>query len=127
MSKKSSSTTTVDISGIEKAFSDKVLKSKQAAFASRVALDMRKHVPVDEGALRDSEPVNSDYANGLIIWNTPYARIVLNADHVLTTKNHSATPQWPEVTKAEKLQDWKAFAAKLLGTSSSSISVGGNQ
>lgn len=125
MSRKSS-TTTVDISSIEKEFSDKSLKSKQAAFASRVALDMRKHVPEDEGTLRDSEPLNSDYENGQIIWNTPYAKIVLNADHVLTVKNHSATPQWPEVTKAEKLQDWKAFAAALMN-GNGSMTIGESQ
>lgn len=121
---KSGSTTKVDISGIEKAFSESNLKKKQAAFASRVALDMRKHVPEDEGTLRDSEPMNSDYENGQIIWNTPYAKIVLNADHVLTTKNKNATPQWPEVTKQEKLQDWKAFAAALM-QGNDSVSVGG--
>ncbi len=121
----SKSTTTVDIKSIEKMFSDDALKAKQEAFASRVALDMRKHVPEDSGTLRDSEPLNSDYANGQIIWNTPYAKAVLNADHVKTVKNKEARPQWPEATKQEKLQDWREFAEKLVGNNR--VSVGGEQ
>lgn len=121
---KSGSSTIVDISGIEKKFSGNALKAKQAAFAKRVAFDMRKKVPTDEGTLRDSEPVNSDYENGQVIWNTPYAKAVLNADHVRTTKNPNAAPQWPEATKAEKMQDWRDFAAALVGNDR--ISIGGS-
>lgn len=121
----SKSKTTIDIKGIEEKFSDSSLKAKQEAFASRVALDMRKHVPEDEGTLKNSEPLNSDYANGQIIWNTPYAKIVLNSDHVKTVKNKNARPQWPEVTKQEKMQDWREFAAKLIGNDR--VSIGGSE
>lgn len=121
----SKSKTTIDIKGIEDKFSDSSLKAKQEAFASRVALDMRKHVPEDEGTLKNSEPLNSDYANGQIIWNTPYAKIVLNSDHVKTVKNKNASPQWPEVTKQEKMQDWREFAVKLVGNDR--VSIGGSE
>ena len=123
MGKKSK--TTIDLKGLEKRFSDSSLKAKQEAFASRVAFDMRKHVPEDSGALRDSEPLNSDYANGQIVWNTPYAKRVLNADHVRTVKNKNARPQWPEVTKQEKMQDWRDFAEKLIGDDH--VTVGGEK
>ncbi len=113
----------IDIAALEKRFSSSALKANQAAFAQRVAFDMRKHVPVDEGTLRDSEPISSDYENGQIIWNTPYAQHVLNADSVRTIKNPRATPQWPEVTKAEKLSEWRKLAANLVG--SDGVSVGG--
>lgn len=105
---------TIDLAGIEKRFSESELKAKQAAFAQRVAFDMRDHVPVDEGTLRDSADVASDYENGQIIWDTPYAKRVLNADNVRTVKNPNATPNWPEVTKAEKLESWRAMAAEML-------------
>lgn len=114
---------TVDISKIEKRFSPSGLKAKQAAFAQRVAFDMREHVPVDEGTLRDSEPLTSDYPNGKIIWNTPYAKDVLNADSVRTKKNPKAAPHWPEVTKTEKLESWKKFAAAIIGNDD--ITIGG--
>lgn len=105
----------VDLSGLEKRFSDGTLRAQQITFAQRVAFDMRKHVPVDEGTLRDSEPLNSNYAKGEIIYNTPYAKEVLNADSVRTVKNPDACPHWPEVTKQERLEAWKEFATALLG------------
>lgn len=104
----------IDLSGIEKKFSPEELKAKQAAFAQRVGFDMNKHCPVDEGTLRDSI-MASEYENGLIIWETPYAKTVLNADTVRTVKNPEARPQWPEYTKSERLGEWRKFAANLLG------------
>ena len=104
----------VDLGPLEKKFSSAANKAKQAAFAQRVAFDCRQHVPVDEGTLRDSEPMASDYPAGKIEWNTPYARRVYNADSVRTTKNPQAAPHWAEVTKQEKLGDWKKFATALM-------------
>lgn len=105
----------IDLSGIEKKFSPEELKKKQAAFAQRVGFDMNKHCPVDEGTLRDSMPVSSDYENGQLVWDTPYARRVMNADTVRTVKNPEARPQWPEYTKSDRLGEWRKFAANLLG------------
>ncbi len=116
---------TVDLSKIEKRYSKDSLKAKQAAFAQRVAFDMREHVPVDEGTLRDSEPLSSDYASGKIIWNTPYAKDRYNADSVRTVKNAKASPHWAEVTKAEKLDSWKKMAAGLLGDDR--VTIGGSE
>ena len=115
MSAKPNFELSADLSGIERRFSAQALQAKQAAFARRVAFDMRDKVPVDTGALRDSEPVSSDYENGLIVWNTPYAQDVYNADRVRTVRNPNAVPHWAEASKAEKLGDWEAFAAALLG------------
>ncbi len=111
----------IDLSGIEKRFSEASMKPKQAAFAQRVAFDCRRHVPVDEGTLRDSEPLSSDYRGGKVIWNTPYAKKVYNADSVRTTKNPQATPHWAEVAKQEKLDSWKKFAAALCGNDSVTV------
>lgn len=105
---------TVDLGALEQKFGESANKAKQAAFAQRVAFDCQQHVPVDEGTLRDSEPMASDYPNGQIVWNTPYARKVYNADSVRTTKNPQAAPHWAEVTKQEKLDDWRKFAAGLM-------------
>jgi len=105
----------IDLSGIEKKFSPEELKKKQAAFAHRVGFDMNKHCPVDEGTLRDSMPVSSDFENGQLVWDTPYAKRVMNADTVRTVKNPEARPQWPEYTKSERLGEWRKFAASLLG------------
>ena len=114
----------VDLGPLEPKFSSAANKAKQAAFAQRVAFDCRQHVPVDEGTWRDSEPMASDYPAGKIVWNTAYARRVYNADHVRTTKNPQAAPHWAEVTKQEKLPNWKKFAAGLL-TGGGEVTIGG--
>lgn len=114
MASKSGCNVTIDLSGIEAKFSEDALKAKQAVFAQRVGTDMNKHCPVDEGTLRDSMPVSSNFEAGEIVWNTPYAQKVLNADSVRRIKNPEATPNWPEVTKSERLDDWKEFAAQLI-------------
>lgn len=106
----------IDLSGIEKRFSPQALKAKQAVFAHRVGFDMNKHCPVDEGTLRDSMPVSSDFENGQLVWDTPYAKRVMNADTVRTVKNPDARPQWPEYTKSERLGEWRKLAANLLGS-----------
>lgn len=105
----------IDLSGIEKKFSPEELKKKQAAFAHRVGFDMNKHCPYDEGTLHDSMPESSDFENGQVVWDTPYAKRVMNADTVRTVKNPEARPQWPEFTKSERLGEWRKFAANLLG------------
>ena len=105
----------IDLSGIEKKFSPEELKKKQAAFAHRVGFDMNKHCPYDEGTLHDSMPESSDFENGQVVWDTPYAKRVMNADTVMTVKNSEARPQWPEYTKSERLGEWRKFAANLLG------------
>lgn len=107
----------IDLSGIEKKFSPEELKKKQAAFAHRVGFDMNKHCPYDEGTLHDSMPESSDFENGQIVWNTPYAKKVLNAESVRNDgpRNADAKPQWPEYTKSERLGEWRRFAANLLG------------
>ena len=60
-------------------------RKRQEEYAMRVAFVMRKYVPRDENTLRDSEPLNSRYAEGLLIWNTPYAATQYNVPMRHTT------------------------------------------
>lgn len=46
----------------------------QAAFAQEVARQMDKYVPFDTGTLKNSVHLASDYQQGVLIYNTPYAR-----------------------------------------------------
>lgn len=104
----------IDLSGIEAKLSDSALSQANELFAESVAFRMRKRVPVDEGQLRDSEPLASDYKRGLIIWDTPYAQRVYNADSVGTIKNPDASPQWAEATKSAEIGDIRKDAAAIL-------------
>lgn len=105
----------VDLSGIEARLCGEAAARAQEAFARRVAFECRDYVPLDEGTLRDSEPLNSDYAEGDIVWSTPYAQRVHDLPSVRTVKNPRATPKWPEKAREDRLGAWRDFAARLLG------------
>ncbi len=111
-----SSKTTVDLGKVMKRFSQKALSGKQEAFAKRVAFEMRDYVPQDEGTLRDSEPLASDYAAGTIEWSTPYAKRVheLPQSSIRKAKNPNARSHWTEEAKKERLDAWEEFARKLM-------------
>ena len=66
-------TVILNIKGIEKLADPAEAKKRQEEYAMRVAFVMRKYVTRDENTLRASEPLNSKYAEGLLIWSTPYA------------------------------------------------------
>lgn len=104
----------IDLSGLEEKFSKKELDESQELFSEEVAFRMRKRIPVDERTLRDSEPLASDYKAGKIVYDTPYAKKVYNADSVRTVKNPNAVPQWAEVTKQEEIKDIEQDALAIL-------------
>lgn len=117
-----SSTTRVDVSKIERAFSQSELRAKQSAFARRVAFETRDYVPEDSGALKGSEPLASDYETGLLEWAVPYAKRVneMPASSIRKVSgtgksNPKATSQWFDAAKAERLDAWEAFARNLMG------------
>lgn len=116
MSKAAACDIKIDLSGIERRFSPEQLKAKQEAFAKRVAFEMRDYVPVDEGTLRDSEPLASDYESGSIEWQAPYAQRVhdLPQSSIRKTKNPNARSHWPEEAKQERMSPWEQFARSLM-------------
>ena len=116
MSRAASCNIRIDLSGIERRFSADQLKAKQEAFAERVASEMRDYVPEDQGTLKGSEPLASDYAGGSIEWATPYAQRVhdLPQSSIRKTKNPNARSHWPEEAKSERLSAWEQFAKSLM-------------
>lgn len=66
-------TVKVNLSGLEKMVSTSQQTERLELVSMRAALGMRQYVPVDENTLRSSEPLNSQYKQGKLIWNTPYA------------------------------------------------------
>ncbi len=111
-----SSKTIVDISKIERAFSQSANRKRQAEFAKRVAFEIRDYVPYDEGTLRDSEPMASNYETGIIEWQTPYAKRVhsLPESSIKKTKNPHAHAKWHEAAKQDRLEAWNDYARKLM-------------
>ncbi|WP_158096155.1 minor capsid protein [Olsenella sp. An188] len=116
MSRAASCSIRIDLSGLQRRFSPERLREKQEAFAERVAFEMRDYVPEDQGTLKGSETLASDYASGSIEWATPYAQHVhdLPQSSIRKTKNPNARSHWPEEAKRERMSAWNAFAHKLL-------------
>lgn len=106
----------VDLSGIERRLGEARMRERQEAFAQRVAFEMRDYVPEDEGTLRDSEPLASDYAAGQIEWDTPYAQHVhdLPQSSIRRAKNPNARSHWPAEAKRERMGAWEQFARALM-------------
>ena len=82
---------------------------------SMIRDDCNKYVRIDKGTLRKSSYSSSKPNEGLIIWNTPYARRVYYTGLPRTTVNPSASLQWCEKAKAEHLKKWQRMAAQLTG------------
>ncbi len=97
---------TVDLSGLERMASEPEQRRRQEEFARRAALTMRQYVPVEEGALRASEPISSDYAAGLLVWGTPYA-----AKHYHVPMRHTASGTCDHWDEAMMRNDGPALLA----------------
>lgn len=102
----------LDLSALERRFSEERNQERQEEFAMRAEEGMREYVPVEEGALRDSAKLNSDFRAGEIIWNTPYA-----AKHYYVPMNHTqagTTDHWDHAFWSEHAEDMEAYALELM-------------
>lgn len=110
--------TTIHIEGLLA----RVAKADQAKlrFASKVLQDSNKFVPVRTGALKNSGHVEPP---AKVVWDEYYAPYVYNMDHVISAGNTQGAPAWFEVAKAEKIDQWKDFAKKCLGSGSVGFDV----
>lgn len=116
MSKAAACNIKIDLSGIERRFGPEQLRAKQEAFAARVEFEIRDYVPEDEGTLKGSALLASDFAAGEIEWDTPYAQRVhdLPQSSIRKTKNPNARSHWPEEAKKERMGAWDDFAHRLM-------------
>jgi hypothetical protein len=104
-------TVTVNLSGLEKMVSTSEQTNRLELVSMRAALGMRKYVPQDESTLRSSEPSNSKYKQGLLIWNTPYA-----AAQYYVAMNHTTagtTDHWDEHFMRDYGDDLTDYAQSL--------------
>lgn len=104
---------TIDLGGMERMFSKAEQEGRQEEYAMRCAFVMRKYVPMDEGFLRSSEPLNSDYRAGLLTWSTPYA-----ARHYYVPMSHTTagtTDHWDEACARNDMGALREYAESLYG------------
>ena len=85
---------TMNTPGIDSLASETAHRRRQTEYAMRAAFLCRQYVPQEEGYLRNSQPMASDYAQGILTWSTPYA-----AKQYYTPMKHSTagtTDHWDE-------------------------------
>lgn len=64
---------TMNLPTLDKWANEAAQKKRLEEVSMRAAFLMRQYVPRDENTLRASEPLNSRYERGELVWNTPYA------------------------------------------------------
>ncbi|WP_017728498.1 minor capsid protein [Halalkalibacterium ligniniphilum] len=84
--------------------------SERARFlvSQQVLKDSNRFVPFDTGNLRDSSIRASNFDEGQIAWDTPYARKLYFGVRMNFSRdsNPSAGPLWYERARAAHLQGW---------------------
>lgn len=98
---------------LDKLTSASAKRKRQEEYAMRVALVMRKYVPRDENTLRASEPLNSRYADGLLVWSTPYAMRQYSTPMRHTTPG--TQDHWDEPVRRNEMPGLAAYAETLYG------------
>lgn len=106
-------TVIIDAPDIDRLADPAQAKRRQEEYAMRAALVMRKYVPRDENTLRASEPLNSRYGEGLLIWNTPYALTQYEVPMAHTTPG--TCDHWDEACARNDMPQLLAYAASLYG------------
>lgn len=84
--------------------------------SQQVLKDSNEYVPADTWALRNSSLSSSNFEEGKLIWNTPYARRLYYGTgyNFSKDKNVNASAEWFEKAKAVHKGDWLKLADKLI-------------
>lgn len=101
----------INTPGLDKLASQSEHTKRLEELSKRAAFMMRQYVPVEEGTLRASEQISSQYAQGMLIWNTPYA-----AKHYYVPMNHTkpgTSDHWDEVFMRNDMEKLVKYAETM--------------
>lgn len=95
---------------------DSALKYGQYVLDNQVIKDSNFYVPVDQHYLEKSAKINSKPGEGLVVWQTPYAkRLYYNPQYDFSTDvNPNARGLWFEAAKSSKRSEWLKQADKAI-------------
>ncbi|WJQ02860.1 minor capsid protein [Geobacillus stearothermophilus] len=93
---------------------DRALDKAQHALDQQVLKDSNYFIPFDTGELMRSSLRASQIGQGLIVWDTPYARrLYYNPQYNFRKdKNPNAQGLWFEAAKTQHYQEWVELAQK---------------
>lgn len=88
----------------------------QAILDEQILKDSNYYVPMDTNTLERSGITNSKIGEGVLIWNTPYARRIYYGVefNFSKDKNPHARALWFEYAKSVHLQSWKDLAKRAI-------------
>jgi Minor capsid. len=96
----------------------RTFKSVLPQLTELVLADCNEYCKRADGALIASSLIHTRFDDGIMIWQTPYARRQyweIQTAH--TDKNPRATWKWVHVAKSKNMEKWTRQAAKLMGAS----------
>ena len=95
---------------------DNALNKAQHALDQQVLKDSNYFIPFDTGELMRSSLRSSQIGQGLIVWDTPYARrLYYNPQYNFRKdKNPNAQGLWFEAAKAAHGREWAELAQKTV-------------
>ena len=86
-----------------------------AIMTEEIMNDMNQYVKVDSHALEQSALIHSKPNEGLIVWETPYAkRQYWEIQTAVRDINPNATWRWFEAAKADKMRIWERQIEKAV-------------
>lgn len=88
--------------------SQAAMNAAQHAFDQQIVKDSNYYVPKDTGELEASSLRSSQFGQGILIWDTKYAkRLYFNQSaHFSKDRNPNASPLWFEHGKTRHKNDW---------------------
>lgn len=90
-------------------------QSNMGLLASEVLNDCNQYCKEDTGLLIASSYIHSKLDEGLLIWQTPYARRQYwEIKTAYTTVNPNASWKWADVAKRKHLAQWQRQAQRLM-------------
>lgn len=103
---------TLNTNGIEERFL-KLHKKAMYAMSSQALKDCNYYCKEDQEGLINSSILHSDLENGILKWQTPYARKQYYLDSASKDKNPNAQKMWAHKAGAEHKEDWKLIYDKV--------------
>lgn len=79
----------------------------------QVLKDCNYYCRQDQGGLKKSAKIHSDYQKGQLVWSTEYARKVYFTGTPARDINQNASLMWCKVAKDRHLDEWGEIAQKL--------------
>lgn len=94
---------------------DKRFKTVLPILTEEILNDCNQYVKWDTGMLAQSSYIHTDFKNGIMRWQTPYARRQYWEIQTNLSGDPKRTWKWVHMAKGQLMDKWTRQAAKLMG------------